>query len=352
MKLDSGIDRFNLAHKLLSVKMNVSEAITSEFFHLHPDWTTRYGEDGRRHCTADACFHIEFLAGAIEAGSPKAFVDYARWTSAMLGARGIDAHTLEENLAQLEKHISPRLLPAEQDAVSAFLAMGRQACTMQEPVSDAQPPDGPLRLTMRAFLAAILDGHRQAALGIVEEALNKGAPHVDIYIDVISESLHAVGKLWEQNKISVAKEHMATAIAQYVIAMIYPRLVSSGPCRGNMVVTGVSGEQHQVGANLVADSMEANGWNVRFLGTDMPHSTILSIIEDNSTDVLCISTTLVANLPSTAELAKSVNDRLGNRAPRIVLGGTAYRHVPRFAREIGSTETMSGLRLALAALCP
>jgi methanogenic corrinoid protein MtbC1 len=240
----------------------------------------------------------------------------------------------------------------EIEIVSPYLAAGRTACA--EPKSDAesQPTDGPLELARRTFIAAILAGHRQAALGVVEEAHRNGSSHVDIYVDVFSESLHAVGALWEQNKISVAQEHMATAITQYVIAMIYPRLVPTLPCRGSMVVTGVAGEQHQIGANLVADAMEENGWAVRFLGTNLPPSTVLSTLEDTSADVLSISTTLIANLPAAAELIKVVRGKLGERAPRIVLGGAAYRVAPHFAQEIGSVEAVPDLRGAIALLCP
>src|SRR5271154_2335918 len=98
-------ERFRLAQKVIALKQTVAQAITDEFFLNHPEWETRFGERGRQFCTSDACFHVEFLAGAIEAGSPEAFADYSRWTARMLGGRGIAAHTLEENLAQLAKHL-------------------------------------------------------------------------------------------------------------------------------------------------------------------------------------------------------------------------------------------------------
>ena len=46
-------------------------------------------------------------------------------------------------------------------------------------------------------------------------------------------------------------------------------------------------------------------------------------------------------------------ERIGHRAPRIVLGGAACRLVPQFARETRSRETYNDadLRQALAALC-
>jgi methanogenic corrinoid protein MtbC1 len=347
---ESFSQRIRLAEKLASVKQSVAQAIVDDFFLDHPDLAVRYGEDSRQFCTADVCFHVEFLAGAIEADSPQAFADYARWTARMLGARGIDAHTLEENLDQFEKHIAAVLLPEEHDAVLTFLTQGREACTGPEQTSDQQPSDKRMGLTRQLFLSAILGGQRHAALKVINEALRDGHSHVDIYVEVFAESLHRVGELWEMNKITVAQEHIATSITQYAIATVYPSLVPAAIHRGNMVVSGVSGELHQIGANLVADSMEANGWAVRFLGTNLPHSSVLSTVKEISADVLCISTTLVANLPSVVELVRAVRSKLGERAPKIVLGGAAYRLAPQFASEIGTTEAVIDLRQGLTML--
>lgn len=344
-------ERFALVQKLASIKQNVALAITDEFFINHPDWIARYGVRGRQFCTADACFHIEFLAGAIEADSPQAFADYSRWTARMLGSRGIGAHTLEENLAQLGKHLSVALLPNEREAVLTFLMRGREACQQTESAPEAQPPGNRLELTKDVFLAAILGGQRLAALGIVEEALRSGHSLVDIYVNVFTESLRRVGQLWEQNKISVAQEHIATSITQYAIAAVYPRMVPSEVNRGSMVVTGVAGELHQIGANLVADAMEANGWTVRFLGTNLPHSSVLATVEEISANVLCISTTILSNLPSVVDLIYAVRSKLKESAPRIILGGAAYRMATQFALEVGAAEVIPDLRGALALLC-
>jgi methanogenic corrinoid protein MtbC1 len=346
---ESNYNRFELVQKLLRVKQSAAEAMTEEFFRIHPEWVARFGARGRQFCTADACYHIEFLAGALQAGSPEAFGDYARWTARMLGARGIDAHSVEENLDQLGKHMAGLLLPSEQEEVMKFLSVGRQECGAQGPGREETGEEG-LSLTMRAFLGAVLGGQRQAALTIIEEALRNGARHVDIYVDVITEALHRMGSLWEQNKISVAEEHMATAIAQYVVAMIYPRMIPPTPMRGKMVVTGVCGELHQIGSNMVADAMEAAGWDVRFLGSNLPERSVLETVEEFSPDTLCISTTLVSNLPAAAELIRSIRGRLGERTPRIILGGAAYGLSPRFVEENGPAETILDLRQALATI--
>jgi len=351
MTAESGAARFDLARRLLAVKEAIADGMSEEFFTVHPEFLSQFGEHGRQHCTADARFHVESLAGAIQSGSPEAFAEYARWAARVLAARGIEAHTLEENFDQLENQIGATLEDQDRRVVSRFLSSGRRACTEPMPREETRVAQGPAGLAQQVFLAAILAGERSLALTIVETALGEGIPQVGIYVDVISESLRSVGAMWEANLIGVAQEHMATAIAQYVIAMIYPRLTAHGPRRGTMVVTGVCGEQHQIGANLVADAMEAKGWDVRFLGTNVPHTAVVNAVGDSAADVLCISTTLVANLPSAMELIRAVRTKLGKQAPAIVLGGAAYRMTPGFAANLERTQVITDLRQALAVLC-
>jgi methanogenic corrinoid protein MtbC1 len=345
-------ERIRIGQKLAASKQTVAQAMTAGFFRIHPDWLDRYGERGRQFCTADACFHIEFLVGAIEAGSPESFASYSRWTARMLAARGITAHNLEENLFQLEDQLSRVLLPNEIAIVSRFLTKGREASRELESPSNAEDPgESGLDLIRDVFLAAILGGQRKSALTIVEEALRDGYSHIDIYVNVFAKALHRVGELWEMNRISVAQEHMATSITQYAIAAIYPRLVPEVANRGSMVVTGVSGELHQIGANLVADTMEAKGWTVRFLGSNLPHSSVIATVEETSADVLCISTTIVANLPSVVELVESMRSKLRGRAPRIILGGSAYLFTPQFGEDLGEAQVVPDLKRALTMLC-
>jgi methanogenic corrinoid protein MtbC1 len=55
-----------------------------------------------------------------------------------------------------------------------------------------------------------------------------------------------------------------------------------------MVITGVSGELHQIGANVVADATGGKSMSSR---NNLPHSAVLAPVEENSADVRCISTT-------------------------------------------------------------
>jgi len=350
--VDASANAFSIGDNILREKGNVAAAITEEILRLNPQLARADGAQLRGSLTSNAYLHVESLAGAIAAGSPEAFADYARWAETMLEARGIGAHTLEDSLSLIEKHMSKVLLPSEQSTVSSFLAGGRHACRDIAPNSEGVPPDGPFGPTMAAFLHAILAGQRETALGVIEEALLRGAGIIDIYVDVITEALYRVGSLWEHNEITVAQEHMASACTQYVISMIFPRLEKTPPWRGNMVVTGVCGEQHKIGAALLADAMSENGWSVRFLGTNLPHASVVEGLAETPADVLCISATLLANLPASADLVRAVQTTHGERSPRIVLGGAAFQLARDFGSKLGHTEVVLDLRQAVATLCP
>lgn len=315
------------------------------------DWQRRCAQSGRTVCAEEISTHFLFLAGALEAGSPASFVHYVQWAGRMLQARGIAPRMIQQALEEIGRHLVTVLAEPEYALVASYLQAAAGAASQD--AFDAETPgtgNGLLR-TRDIFLAAILSGQRQAALRAVMDACQAGFALTDIYVEVFGKALGEVGALWECNRISVAQEHMATAIAQYAIANLYPHIVPRGPQRGSMVVTGVAGELHQIGANLVADAMESEGWDVHFLGTNLPDSEILAALRENEVEVLCVSTTLLSNLPASAELIRAVRSTLNSKAPRIVVGGAAFRLAPELAVELEVTNCGNDLRGALNLLC-
>jgi methanogenic corrinoid protein MtbC1 len=115
-----------------------------------------------------------------------------------------------------------------------------------------------------------------------------------------------------------------------------------------MVITGIEGELHQVGPNMVADVLEARGWEVRFLGTNMPHSGILQAIEDQRAETVGISATILFSLPKVVRLVKAIQEKFVTACPRIVFGGRAFASTPLLCRELGGSDAALDLRAALA----
>jgi methanogenic corrinoid protein MtbC1 len=321
--------------------------VTAQFLARHPDWLTRYGDLARVRGVEDALFHVDFLAGAIETGNTRAFEEYARWTAGVLRSRGIGPSFLAENLAQVADAAAARLEADDAALVAAFVQAGRAAALVDPAPEDRVEPLEGLALTRQIFVQAILLSQRQAATNVILEALRDDHDVADIYVEVFQAALYEIGRRWEANQISVAQEHMATAIVQYVLAQLYPRIVPAAVARGRMVITGVQGELHQVGAHMVADMLETDGWDVRFLGTNLPSAGVLQALDEHSADVLGISTTMLFNLPHVRRLIDDARARSADRPLRIVLGGGAFRSAPGLWRELGADGFATDLREAV-----
>jgi MerR family transcriptional regulator, light-induced transcriptional regulator len=340
-------ERANLAERLRILRQRLAAEVTKEFLERHPDWLERYGSRAIERGEQDAIYHLEFLAAAIEAGSSPAFENYARWCGRMLEARGIARSFVIENFEQIRARLRRHFSLEETNFVESFIHAGSAAMAGDTPVLAAQ--GDPSRLPeQQLFLQAILSPNRKAATDVALGALRAGRSIQDLYLHIFQESLYEVGRLWESNKITVAQEHMATAITQSVMALVYEQIVSPGDQHGKMVVTGVEGELHQIGANMVADVLESDGWDVIFLGTNMPDAGILAAIDSYQAIVIGISVTLLLNIPQVLRLVKSIKDRRGARAPRIILGGAAFRYAPVLASEVGADAVALDLAEALA----
>lgn len=335
------------AERILATKDVVAATVTEEFLRCHPDLLIRYGEAGRNRGIEDVRHHIEFLAAAIETGSVAAFCEYARWCRRLLGGIGIAPHLLAEHLLQIADSLAAKLPSGCGKTIDAFTRCAVKACLETPDDESLAPADSRLAGARSVFVQAILMARRREALAIAREALREGHATMDVYTHVFQDALYEIGHRWQVGQITVAQEHMATATVQYVIAQIYSELPLAANSRGRAVVTGVQGEFHQVGANIVADMLEADGWNVQFLGTNMPHSAIVAAVSGGEIKLLGISATMLFNLPHVRALVLEVREKLGDRAPRIVVGGGAFRRCDGFCAELGVEGPAADLRAAV-----
>lgn len=340
---------------LRALRSAVAREVTDRFFDGHPECLALYGESGRERTLEDAGHHLDFLRGALESGSVAAFEAYASWACRVLRARNVPAHLLVSTFELMDESLTRHLENGSQEPVREMLRAGIAVCAGIDETAPPLAVSG-MSLAGETFLHAILCGQRAAAVKVVQEALREGHPILDVYVDVVERALCEVGRSWESNRITVAEEHAATALAQYVLARMYSELPLPEVQRGKLLITGVAGEQHQIGANLVSDVLESVGFNVRFLGTNLPHAGILSAIEAHAPQIVGISATVLPSLLEVTRLIEQVRARFGAAAPQIMLGGSAFRGLPdhgkEYAASVGAIGVAGGLREALKLVLP
>jgi methanogenic corrinoid protein MtbC1 len=176
------------------------------------------------------------------------------------------------------------------------------------------------------YLRHQLAGDRRAALSFISEAVDDGVAIRDLLSRVVQGAQHEIGRLWQEDRISIAQEHMATAISQLVLSHLFQHAQFGERLGKKIVVACVPGELHDFPARMLADSLDVGGYDIRFLGADVPLPDLERAIDGERPDVLALSVTMVFNLPSLRRTVAAMRMRFPDLP--IIVGGHACRREP------------------------
>ena len=203
------------------------------------------------------------------------------------------------------------------------------------------------------YVRALLAGDNDAAGAIVHELIAKRAKVADVYLEVLSPAMFHIGELWCDGKVNVAQEHLATQITLGQMDKL--RLIQNVPrfLSHRVMVCCVEGEHHCIAARMAADLFQMEGWQVDFLGPDVPTASLIEIVSARRPNLLALSATLQSNLRRTRALINKVK-RLPD-APYIIVGGQAALG-DKSENKLQGIETainvIEGVRLAKKILAP
>jgi methanogenic corrinoid protein MtbC1 len=197
---------------------------------------------------------------------------------------------------------------------------------------------------LREYMHALREGDRRAAFRVIDEAHARGLALDAIYMGVFQPALREIGRLWQENAITVADEHLATAITQAAMARLYEQVATwDGSARRSLVAACVDTERHEVGLRMLCDLLECEGWDTTYLGATVPVESLLAMVRQRRPDVLALSAALPPHLPRLRDTIRAVRTALGpagaDGAPLIVVGGRPFVDDPSLGARLGADLT-------------
>jgi methanogenic corrinoid protein MtbC1 len=145
------------------------------------------------------------------------------------------------------------------------------------------PPAGttPGAKTAAALLDEALVAVAALQPGALESVLERATMHLSrptLRQELIQPLLQRVGELWRDGSLRIAHEHMASTIVQTFLATANANQV---PATGSplLVVASPSRNRHELGALLAASLGLDLGWEVLYLGADMPAEEIALAVD-------------------------------------------------------------------------
>jgi len=169
------------------------------------------------------------------------------------------------------------------------------------------------------FYNALIEGDKNQCTHLVQSLIDEGIDVKDIYVQLFQESLYRIGKLWDHNKLSIPEEHMATQIIESLISRFAPTGKSNAEKK--VVVTCIDKEFHEIGAKMVSNVFEFEGWKTFYLGANVPDKEIIKFVKQIDPEVIALSWSLYLNLGRFLEVV----DHLTRFFPtkKIIVGGQA-----------------------------
>ena len=314
----------------------LAEEIVNKQFNSQGEFNKYYGESEFKKYIEDTEYSLSYLFEAIEASSPDLFADYITWEKIFLVNLGIPEERLKERLEVMEDVIIKNLPPEKSSIAVRYIEGSIDNLPKPSNYTSYINEDKPLVKLLEQYLEFLLNGDRHSAGKMIIEAVDNGISVKDIYLYVFQSSLYEVGRLWQENKITVAQEHYITAATQLIMSQLYPYISNSKKTGKVLVATSVSKELHEVGVRMVADFFEMDGWNTFYLGANTPTESIIQTIISKKADLVLISATISSHIGEVMDLIRTVRRCAECRDPKIIVGGYPFNVDINLWKKVGA----------------
>ncbi|WP_162052342.1 cobalamin-dependent protein [Pontibacter pamirensis] len=325
------------AEKISNEELDIATAATDLFFKQRPELEARYGQAGRTACLQGVHDHLAHLSEAILASSQALFENYISWVQERLAARNVPANDLAVNLNCVKEILAQRL-PIENYVIaakymnSALLQLEKKVARQSSYLEE----DAPLSSLAIQYMNFLLEGNRGAASKLILAEVDAGTDVKTIYMHVFQPVQYEIGRLWQQDKLTVAQEHYCSAATQLIMSQLYFKIVDAEKNGHKVVAACVSGDMHEIGIRMVSDFLEMEGWHTYFLGANTPKSSIIKTLHQQKPDLLLLSATMTYHLHAITEVITAMKADAELQHIKVMVGGHPFNIAPKLWKEIGA----------------
>jgi len=190
--------------------------------------------------------------------------------------------------------------------------------------------------TLERYLVALLQGDRKQCRVVIEQVLQTGTPANSVYVDVIWPIMVEIEQLLRSGRITPAQEHLATRINRTIVDQLQNKLPRRQSKDKKIAVCCDQHELQELGAQIMADLFESDGWQVKYLGGGLTNDDILGFINEYAPDILLIYGSTPKQAPNIRRLIDTIKDINAWPSMRIMLSGGLFNRAEGLWDEMGA----------------
>lgn len=172
------------------------------------------------------------------------------------------------------------------------------------------------------FKNALFNADSLSAKDIFDANVNSFDDLALFYNFVIYPAMVEVGIAWENGIITPAQEHLASSIVLEILSLLYTQIELPRITKGKIIVSTTTNEFHEIGAIMLSNTFEADGWDVTYLGCDVSNDSLMNSISDIDPLIIALSVSMPFNLEQTSIIIKNIKEL--NPNIKVMVGGNAF----------------------------
>jgi len=197
---------------------------------------------------------------------------------------------------------------------------------------------------------AIVDGDKPRAQELAREAVRSGADLNEVIDRGYVPGIQAVGELWEKGEYFLPELITSAECMKVAMDILQPEMAKANiksRSLGKVVIGTVEGDIHDIGKNLVASMLQANGFEVFDLGADVKLDRFIEKAEAEKADIICLSALLTTTMLNQKRFIEMLRQKNLYGKYKVLVGGAPATR--KWADDIGAQGYAENAALAVKA---
>ena len=185
------------------------------------------------------------------------------------------------------------------------------------------------------LIQSVINAEESETVRCVNLALSKNLSAREILNEGLIKAMNTVGEKFAKGEFFVPDVLWAAQAMKAGIEVIRPLFEKSEVQPLAKVVIGtVEGDIHEIGKNLVAMMVEANGFDVIDLGVDVSPEKFVEMVKKNDAKLCMMSALLTTTMPAMKKTIEAIKEAGLSGKVKTMVGGAPVTE--KFALEIGA----------------
>jgi trimethylamine corrinoid protein len=197
---------------------------------------------------------------------------------------------------------------------------------------------------------AIVEGDKPRARELAREAIRSGVDLNEVIDKGYVPGIQAVGELWEKGDYFLPELITSAECMKAAMDIVQPEMAKANiksRSLGKVVIGTVEGDIHDIGKNLVASMLQANGFEVFDLGADVKLERFIEKAEAEKANIICLSALLTTTMLNQKRFIEMLRQKGFYGKYKVLVGGAPATR--KWADDIGAQGYAENAALAVKA---